>query len=187
MSMKKNLLDLLFSKKVFKCKSICLTNWLKQPFKKRLDPKKRMNKKGAEITIGTIIIIILALVVLVIIIYGFSTGWANLWEKITSFGGGGVNVQSVVQSCQLACSTQAAFDYCSLQRTIRFEDENRDLMTVTANCEKLANLEEVEITKPSGREGEFIALPQTELSCDIDCVSSGDENPPPVPTPTPTP
>ena len=58
------------------------------------------NKKGAEMTIGTIIIIILALVVLVILVYGFSTGWTNLWEKITAFGGGKTNVQTIVQACQ---------------------------------------------------------------------------------------
>ena len=45
-------------------------------------------KKAAEMTIGTIVIIILALVVLVVIIYGFTTGWSNLWEKITGIGGG---------------------------------------------------------------------------------------------------
>ena len=63
-----------------------------------MEKKREMNKKGAEMTIGTIIIIVLALVVLVVLIFGFSTGWSNLWEKITAFGGGEVNVQSVVQT-----------------------------------------------------------------------------------------
>ena len=81
-----------------------------------------MNKKGAEMTIGTIIIIVLALVVLVILVYGFSTGWSNLWGKITGFGGGEVNVQSVVQSCQLACTTGSRYDYCTLERTVIFGD-----------------------------------------------------------------
>jgi len=91
----------------------------------------RKNKKGAEMTIGTIIIIVLALVVLVILVYGFSTGWSNLWEKITAFGGGKVNVQSVVQSCQLACTTGSRYDYCELSRTVTFDEkktnpDNRD-------------------------------------------------------------
>ena len=77
-----------------------------------------MNKKGAEMTIGTIIIIVLALVVLVVLVYGFSTGWSNLWEKITGFGGGKVNVQSVVQSCQLACTTGSTYDYCTKTRKL---------------------------------------------------------------------
>ena len=90
--------------------------------------KKRDNrflpksKKGAEMTIGTIIIIILALVVLVVLVYGFTVGWGNLWEKITGFGGGKVNVQSVVQSCQLACTTQAEYDWCTKTRKIIIDD-----------------------------------------------------------------
>lgn len=79
------------------------------------------NKKAAEMTIGTIIIIVLALVVLVILIFGFSTGWTNLWEKITAFGGGEVNVQSAVQSCQIACTIGGRYDYCDLEREIIFQ------------------------------------------------------------------
>lgn len=96
-----------------------------------------MNKKGAEMTIGTIIIIILALVVLVILVYGFSTGWSNLWEKITGFGGGKVNVQTVVQSCQLACTTSSQYDYCKTRKLI--EDSNGDGKTESrnVNCKDL--------------------------------------------------
>ena len=76
------------------------------------------NKKGAEMTIGTIIVIILALVVLVVLIYGLVTGWGNLWQKITGIGGGKVNVQSVVQSCQLACTGGSKYDWCQKKREV---------------------------------------------------------------------
>ncbi|MEK6935382.1 MAG: hypothetical protein AABW67_01205 [Nanoarchaeota archaeon] len=81
------------------------------------------NKKAAEMTIGTIIVIILALVVLVVLIYGFTTGWANLFEKIGVFGGGKANVQTIVQGCQLACTTSSEYDWCSKQRNIIVDDE----------------------------------------------------------------
>ncbi|MBS3075404.1 hypothetical protein J4429_03000 [Candidatus Pacearchaeota archaeon] len=81
-----------------------------------------MNKKGAEMTIGTIIIIILALVVLAVIIYGFTTGWNNLWENIKNFGGGKVNVASVVNACQVACVSSSQYDYCTLTRKVTFDD-----------------------------------------------------------------
>ncbi len=81
------------------------------------------SKKGAEsMAIGTIVMIILALVVLVVIIYGFTTGWANLWQNIIGYGGGKVNVQTIVSSCQLACSTNAKFDYCTKVRKVVFEE-----------------------------------------------------------------
>ena len=94
-----------------------------------------MNKKGVEMTIGTIIVIILALVVLVVIIYGFTTGWGNLWEKITGFGGGDVNVQSVVQSCQLACTTSSTYDYCTRERNVNFGKD--DIKNGDYNCKAL--------------------------------------------------
>ncbi|MBT4166483.1 hypothetical protein HOE04_05575 [archaeon] len=77
-----------------------------------------MNKKGAEMTVGTIVIIILALVVLVVLVMGFTTGWGNLWQKMTGFGGGDDNVQTVIQSCQIACAEGSQYDFCDLKRNV---------------------------------------------------------------------
>jgi len=98
------------------------------------------NKKGAEMTIGTIIIIILALVVLVILVYGFSTGWTNLWEKITNFGGGKVNVQTVVQACQLACVTNSEYDYCNKTTDVVFSSDKKDTRNNKYNCKGLESM-----------------------------------------------
>ena len=95
-----------------------------------------MNKKAAEMTIGTIIIIILALVVLVVLIYGFTTGWGNLWENILGFGGGKVNVQTVVQSCQIACGTNSQYNYCEKKSDVVFEEDQPAVKDLT--CFKLA-------------------------------------------------
>ncbi len=84
---------------------------------------KRGNKKAAEITTGTIIIIILALVVLVFLIVGFSMGWGNLWDSILNIGGGGKgNVQTIITACELACQTESQYAYCSQIRKVKFED-----------------------------------------------------------------
>jgi hypothetical protein len=117
-----------------------------------------MNKKAAEMTIGTIIIIILALVVLVVIIYGFSTGWGNLFDKILNFGGGKINVQTVIDSCNVACATQSGYDYCSLNRTVVFGDPAKD---------DLNKKEKIKYTCFS------LQKEVTGLSCDnIDCSRS---------------
>ena len=86
---------------------------------------KRMNKKGAEMAIGTIVIIILALVVLVVIIYGFSQGWDNLFRKIGLTGGGKVNVQDTLSGCNLACSTNQQYAYCEKQLQVIFKDGDK--------------------------------------------------------------
>lgn len=93
----------------------------------------KFNKRGAEMTIGTIVIIILAIVVLVVLVYGFTVGWGDLFSKLTSLGGGQVNVQTIVQSCQIACSTQAYFDYCKERKVIFNEGGNSESFT----CETL--------------------------------------------------
>ena len=85
-----------------------------------------MNKKAAEMTIGTIIMILLSLVVLVVIIYGFTTGWGNLWDTIINMGGGKVNVQTVIDSCTVACATQSTYDFCDLQRNVVFDDTRKE-------------------------------------------------------------
>lgn len=95
---------------------------------------KRMNKKGAEMTIGTIVVIVLALIVLVVLVFGFSQGWSNLWQKITGFGGGKVNVQTVVQSCTVACNTNNVYGWCKDRTVIFDEDGAEDMM----NCDALA-------------------------------------------------
>jgi len=83
---------------------------------------KRMNKSGQQMTLGTIIAIVLGIAVLVFLIFGFSSGWNNLWDKITAFGGGDVNVDTVRQACALACSggTNA---YCVQERTVNYGED----------------------------------------------------------------
>lgn len=83
---------------------------------------KMKSKKAQNITVTTIIIIILALVVLVVLILGFTGGWGQLWSKITSFFGK-PNVDTIVQACSVACTTESKYEYCSRPRTIRTEDK----------------------------------------------------------------
>jgi hypothetical protein len=114
------------------------------------------NKKGAEMTIGTIVFIILALVVLVVLIYGFSVGWDNFWQQLTGGAGGEVNVQSVVRACGIACSTASYNDYCVRERDVVFESGED---SVKRKCYQL--------------EGDARAGLE---SCDaLDCESVGDE------------
>jgi len=76
------------------------------------------NKKGQQMTLSTIIAIVLGLVVLVFLIYGFSTGWGNLWERVTGLGGGNVNVDTVSVSCTLACQQKNEYGFCNQTRSI---------------------------------------------------------------------
>ncbi len=95
--------------------------------------KLMKDKKGAEMTIGTIVIIVLALIVLVVLIVGFTGGWGNLWGRISAFFTGSNNVDSIVSACNVACSTNAKYDYCERTREIKYGEGE----TATVTCESL--------------------------------------------------
>ncbi len=92
---------------------------------------KIRDKKGAEFTISTLVIIVLAIIVLVVLALGFGTGWSNLWSKITGYFSP-VNVDSISQACSYACTTQAKFDYCCRVREVRF-DKDQEPKLITCN------------------------------------------------------
>jgi hypothetical protein len=79
-----------------------------------------MSKKGQELTLGTVILIVLGIAVLVFLIFGFSTGWGNLWDKITNFAGGKANLDTIKSGCALACTQSSVDNWCSYQRTVNF-------------------------------------------------------------------
>ncbi|MBU4086708.1 MAG: hypothetical protein KKB21_03985 [Nanoarchaeota archaeon] len=87
---------------------------------------RKLNKRAAEMTIGTLVIIVLAVIVLVVVALGFGMGWSNLWSKITVYFGGGSNVDSVIKpACIYACTTNANYDYCSLKRDVILQDKTK--------------------------------------------------------------
>lgn len=88
-----------------------------------------MNKKGQEMSISTLVIIILAIVVLVLVVLGFTMGWSNLWGKINILGGGG-GVETVIQACKLAVTSDSTFSYCN-----EFKKVTIDGQTQYINCE----------------------------------------------------
>lgn len=77
--------------------------------------------------IGTLVVIVLAVIVLVVLIMGFSIGWKTLWSKINPFiggtSGGGSNVDSVRQACDILCqsasvSGSSKTEYCTNKQTV---------------------------------------------------------------------
>jgi hypothetical protein len=93
-----------------------------------------MNKKGAEMAIGTLVVIILSILVLVLIAFGFGMGWRNLWDKISGTFGGGVNVDSLKQACEYACTTQRTYEYCCIERSINYKDEAGSIKVEKGTC-----------------------------------------------------
>ncbi|MCR4323863.1 MAG: hypothetical protein NUV37_02755 [Nanoarchaeota archaeon] len=100
---------------------------------------REMNKRGQGMSITTIILIVIGIVVLVILIWGFSTGWNNLWDKVSGRTSSS-NVDDVVAGCKVACDTGARDDFCNAGRTIKFGAEREVTKTVVVDENKKAEL-----------------------------------------------
>ena len=94
-----------------------------------------MDKRGQSMSINTVIILILAVVVLVILILGFTIGWNKLapWASNS-------NVANIVSSCESACFTNSAYEYCTTGRLLRGEDK----VKITTSCYVFSRMPEFE-------------------------------------------
>ena len=85
-----------------------------------------MNKRGQELSTTTVILLILAVLVLVFLILGFSVGWSKINPFLSKS-----NVDSISDACNIACSTNQNYAFCSQPRDLRAEDDK--LKGVTCN------------------------------------------------------
>ena len=89
--------------------------------------KRLSSKRGQELSIGTLILIVLGIIVLVLLVLGFSIGWKNLFGKIGIVSGS--DLSTMVAACEVAVSSQATATYCEFKK-VRIGDEDLDI-----NCE----------------------------------------------------
>jgi len=88
-----------------------------------------MNKKGAEMTISTIILIVLGVLILVFLIIGFSIGWNKIFPYISPPN----NVQDIKDKCDYACNVGSKYDFCSSIREVKVEsDLTQNGITITS-------------------------------------------------------
>jgi hypothetical protein len=92
-----------------------------------------LNKRGQGLQISTIILIILGLAILVLLIVGFMTGWQKILPWISSN-----NVDTVVNQCQAACSTQDVYGFCTMERTLKAPDLPEGAKEVKSTCENFS-------------------------------------------------
>ena len=98
-------------------------------------------------TLGTIIAIVLGIAVLVLLIWGFSTGWNNMWDKVTKYGAGSENVGAIIQSCALKCSSGDTYNFCIANQTL--------------------NTGEIEVVKPCNSLNEYGVESCGKFSCSL--------------------
>jgi hypothetical protein len=77
--------------------------------------KRGLNRRGQNITIGTLILILLGVIVLVFLIIGSITGFDFFFGKFSLLPG--QSLQTIAQSCGLAKENNLKLDYCEYKKT----------------------------------------------------------------------
>jgi hypothetical protein len=93
-----------------------------------------VDKKGQQMTLGTIIAIVLGIAVLVFLIFGFSQGWASLWDQVT-VGTSGSNVELKIADCDNDCKAEEKSAWCNEKKDLRFFDSEGKIVRVSGTCE----------------------------------------------------
>jgi hypothetical protein len=71
------------------------------------------NKRGQDLSITTLILIVIGIVVAVIIILGFSMGWDYIFGKFKLAPG--QDLQAVGKGCEISAQAKLKIDYCGLK------------------------------------------------------------------------
>jgi hypothetical protein len=92
------------------------------------------NKKGQDLSTSTIILLILGVVVLVVLVLGFTIGWEKIAPWLSSD-----NVNTIVNQCQIACTTSDVYGYCTMERTLKTSGLPGDAKEVKNSCKFFAD------------------------------------------------
>lgn len=96
---------------------------------------KRGNKRGLELAIGTVVIIVLAVLVLIalLVIFDRQTGifsdfLANLMGK--------TNVDTLVTSCNALATQNSVYEYCCVEKKVKYKADGK-IIEEELTCKEL--------------------------------------------------
>lgn len=90
--------------------------------KKRIKIRKMKNKKGLQLSLETILLMILVVFAVSMLFLFFSGNFKGLFDRITDFGGHS-NVDSVIASCNLLVNSELTYSFCCEKKEVRYEKE----------------------------------------------------------------
>lgn len=130
------------------------------------------NKRGQGLSTNAIILIVLGIVVLAVLVIGFTMGWGKIAPWISTS-----NVDTIATQCSVACSTGSTYDYCDVERELKFEGTLGNLKSGEKyNCDLLSSVSGSHVEKcpgiqpcsSTGEEKEYVWV--TSLD---ECVEAG--------------
>ena len=96
-----------------------------------------MDKRGQGLSTNAIILIVLGVVVLVILILGFTMGWERIAPWMSKD-----NVDTIVNQCSVACSTQSVYDFCTKTRELKADGLPGGVKSFKGNCSYFSTIKD---------------------------------------------
>lgn len=87
-------------------------------FFKHLFLIKNMDKRGFELAISTLVVIVLALLILLVLALAFTGGFQKFWLTVKSYFVS--DVSTIKQACENACNSGLSYDFCCVEREVDF-------------------------------------------------------------------
>jgi len=94
-------------------------NTMKNKFFKHSYLGSSMNKKGLEMAINTIVILVLSISVLAFMLLFFTDAGGNFLEKIRGYQGYS-NVDSLISNCNFYVETDSSYSYCCEEKNVKY-------------------------------------------------------------------
>lgn len=80
------------------------------------------DKKGLELAINTLVIMVLAIVLLAFLVVFFTGTAGNFMDKIKSYFSYS-NVDNVVESCNILSSTNSQYSFCCEKKSVKYYED----------------------------------------------------------------
>lgn len=98
-----------------------------------------VDKRGLELAINTIVILVLALVLLVVIIMFFTETSTGFFDKTKSYFSYS-NIGNVVNGCSIFADTENKYSFCCEKKTVKYFENDRKIEE-KLTCNELSKLE----------------------------------------------
>jgi len=122
------------------------------------------SKRGQGLSTNAIVLMVLGVIILVVLAVGFTVGFEKIAPWLSSN-----NVDNVVTSCSIACTTNNIYEFCSLERTLKADDlpsgdDGESRKEVMGTCNDFAENGEDEFNSDFAKYG-IQECPALETEC----------------------
>ena len=121
-------------------------------YNKKMKTRNFMNKKGLELAINTIVILVLAILVLIFLVLFFTGASNDFITKIKSYFSYS-NVDQIAEKCNILADTNSEYSYCCEEITVKYFQNDKKVED-EFTCFELINKSFVNVK---------------ELKCEVEC------------------